>query len=80
MLQQFSFPTKFSAALCAAWEELSPQGKELFLFLTVLTPGSSKAESLLSLEPKYDKLCVDNFLIYPFISLSVVRPPKENSR
>lgn len=78
-LRQFSFPTQLSAALCAAWEELSPHGKQLFLFLTMLTPGSSKAESLLSLEPKYDKLCVDNFLIYPSISLSVVRPPKENS-
>lgn len=80
MLQQFSIPTQLSAALCAAWEELNPQGKDLFLFLTMLTPGSSKAESLLSLEPKYDKLCVDNFLIYPSISLSVVGPPKENSR
>lgn len=48
MLQQFSFPTQLSTALCAAWEELSPEGKELFLFLTMLTPGSSKAESVVT--------------------------------
>jgi len=66
-------PDKLPAALCAASEELSPQGKKLFLFLTILTLGSFKAERLLSLGPKYDILCVDNFLIY---SLSMVGPLK----